>query len=108
MKTYKIIFKGRVQGVGFRYTARNIAKRLNLDGTVKNLENGDVEVYIYADEDSLDKFVLELKNQGFIRIDSADIKELDDDINQKGFEILYWWLLINLLFKIYLLYDYKK
>ncbi len=89
MKTYKIIFKGRVQGVGFRYTARNIAKRLNLDGTVKNLENGDVEVYIYADEDSLDKFVLELKNQGFIRIDSADIKELDDDINQKGFEILY-------------------
>lgn len=89
MKTYKIIFKGRVQGVGFRYTARNIAKRLDLDGTVKNLENGDVEVYIYADEDSLDKFVLELKNQGFIRIDSADIKELDDDINQKGFEILY-------------------
>ena len=89
MKTYKIIFKGRVQGVGFRYTARNIAKRLDLDGTVKNLENGDVEVYINADGDSLDKFVLELKNQGFIRIDSADIKELDDDINQKGFEILY-------------------
>lgn len=35
MKRYKIIFKGRVQGVGFRYTSKIIADKLKLTGTIK-------------------------------------------------------------------------
>lgn len=35
---------GRVQGVGFRYTARNIAKRYAVAGYVKNLPDGTVEL----------------------------------------------------------------
>ena len=50
MKTYHLIFKGRVQGVGFRYTSKMIADRLKLVGSVKNLYNGDVEVYVKGEE----------------------------------------------------------
>jgi len=44
MNQLRIIVSGRVQGVFFRASARDIAVRLGLKGYVKNLENGDVEI----------------------------------------------------------------
>jgi acylphosphatase len=38
-----VIFKGRVQGVGFRYIVRQIAARYDLAGTVRNCSDGSVE-----------------------------------------------------------------
>lgn len=46
---------GRVQGVGFRYFTRKNADLLNLTGWVRNMPDGSVEVFIYGDEDSVDK-----------------------------------------------------
>jgi len=39
-----IIFTGRVQGIGFRFTALSIANRYNLTGLVRNLPEGAVEM----------------------------------------------------------------
>src|SRR6202007_1245154 len=36
---------GMVQGVGYRYFARQLAQRLGIAGYVKNLRDGRVEVY---------------------------------------------------------------
>ncbi len=41
-----VIFLGRVQGVGFRFTARRIAGRYELTGFVRNLPNGTVEMLV--------------------------------------------------------------
>jgi len=41
-----VIFSGRVQGVGFRFTARRIAARYELAGFVRNLPNGTVEMLV--------------------------------------------------------------
>ena len=40
----RAFFSGRVQGVGFRFTAYRIARRYGLTGFVKNLSNGSVEM----------------------------------------------------------------
>jgi acylphosphatase len=54
-KTY--IFSGRVQGIGFRYTAQNIAQQYNVKGYVKNLSDGRVELVLEGPEDEMDHIV---------------------------------------------------
>ena len=39
------LIRGRVQGVGFRYEARSIARSLGLVGWITNLSDGGVETY---------------------------------------------------------------
>jgi len=50
-----IIFKGRVQGVGFRFTTQRIVSRYDLTGFVKNLPNGSVELFIQGNADTTDE-----------------------------------------------------
>jgi len=52
---------GRVQGVGFRAFCRREARRLGLDGWVKNLDDGDVEVHAQGAPDQLDRMTLLLR-----------------------------------------------
>ena len=64
-----VIFSGRVQGVGFRYTARRIADRYHLAGWVKNLPNGTVEAFFQGTESDIQGCIDELKDcfSGYIR-----------------------------------------
>lgn len=48
---------GRVQGVGFRFAAVDIALKLGVSGWVKNLPDGRVEVTAESEEDSLKEFL---------------------------------------------------
>ncbi|WP_306484837.1 acylphosphatase [Anaerococcus sp.] len=89
MERLRIIFKGRVQGVGFRFHSLRIATDLNLTGSVKNLYDGSVEVYVQGHTENIDAFVRELDNQRFVRIESKDISKLEIKENENSFEILY-------------------
>lgn len=40
----RVTYSGRVQGVGFRYTARQVASDFPVAGFVRNLGDGDVEL----------------------------------------------------------------
>jgi len=40
----RVIYSGSVQGVGFRWTTRSIARRFPVTGTVRNLADGTVEL----------------------------------------------------------------
>ncbi len=57
MKRLRVIYQGRVQGVGFRFTAEAIALGLHLTGWVKNLPNGDVELLGEGPKDSLNRLM---------------------------------------------------
>jgi len=56
-----VIFKGEVQGVGFRATTRRFAMRLNLVGFVRNLSDGSVELLAQGPEQDLKTLLHELK-----------------------------------------------
>jgi len=64
---------GRVQGVGFRYSAIREAQRLRLNGWVRNAANGDVEVWAEGPQEALDLFLAWLhRGPGYSRVDSVD------------------------------------
>lgn len=52
---------GHVQGVGFRATACEIARKLHLTGTVQNLDDGSVEIFAQGTQEELESLVEILK-----------------------------------------------
>jgi acylphosphatase len=56
-------FAGRVQGVGFRYTARNIALQYPVRGYVRNLADGRVELVMEGSPSVMDEVVEEIKRK---------------------------------------------
>ena len=58
-----IYFSGRVQEVGFRFTACLLARRLSLTGWVKNLWDGRVEMEVQGTEDEIEAENLPLKEK---------------------------------------------
>jgi acylphosphatase len=77
-------FRGKVQGVGFRYTTRQVAAGFDVTGYVQNLADGRVRVLVEGDPGELDRFLGELRAlmAQYIREVQADISpatgEFDD------------------------------
>jgi len=51
------LIRGRVQGVGFRYEARSVARSLGIRGWISNLPDGGVETYAEGPEAAMNRFV---------------------------------------------------
>ncbi len=64
-----VIFRGHVQGVGFRYTTHRIAKRYDLVGFVRNLPDGTVEALIQGPPDDVETCLTDIRDSfgGYIR-----------------------------------------
>lgn len=56
MKSVQVHYEGRVQGVGFRWSVKNLSREFDVAGTVRNLPDGRVEMVAQGDdiEDFLD------------------------------------------------------
>ena len=90
MKRYYILFKGQVQGVGFRFTAEMIARKYNLTGWVRNLYDGDVEMEVQGDEMAIHNMIRELYNSSrWIRIENHFMKEKPLRDDEHGFHSVY-------------------
>ena len=81
-----IIFHGRVQGVGFRYTARYIASDLGLQGWVSNLWDGSVEMEVQGKTELIDEMLCRLARQRYIMIEDMDIREIPVE-DERGFHV---------------------
>lgn len=71
-----IVFHGRVQGVGFRYTAKYLAQSLGLTGWVSNEWDGTVSMEIQGREALINKLLVGLNHGQFITIEWMDTKEI--------------------------------
>lgn len=69
-------FRGRVQGVGFRYTAKQLANSMGLTGWVRNEYDGTVTMEIQGRETLINKVLVGLNNNMFITIDWIDSEEI--------------------------------
>ena len=56
-KRAHIFYSGHVQGIGFRYTAQDIAMSMGLAGWVKNLGDGRVEIVAEGNEKDIKEFL---------------------------------------------------
>lgn len=71
------IIKGSVQGVGFRFTAREWALQLGIVGTVRNLPDGNVEIYALGKCETVQKFLDALSGpQGPGKVSSVSSEEV--------------------------------
>jgi acylphosphatase len=83
-----IIIHGMVQGVGYRFFCRREAAALGINGYVKNLFNGDVEVVAEGEEDVIKHFITVLKKgPHFSQVEDLQITDLPSEERYKNFHI---------------------
>lgn len=90
MERYYIKVYGRVQGVGFRYTAMYLAKSCNITGWVKNCDDGSVHMEVQGSSQAVNKFIIKIKSSsGFIRVDDIDMQKINSVDNERSFDVKY-------------------
>ena len=71
----EVFYSGRVQGVGFRYCAANVATRHRVVGFVRNLDDGRVQLVVEGHGLDVERFL-------------ADVAEtMDDNIRETRLDI---------------------
>jgi len=88
MMAKKIAYRGKVQGVGFRYSIRQIAEGFTVSGHAANLPDGRVEVFLQGDRDeveAMEKEIGESHLASFIR--EVVGEEVNAIAGTKGFQI---------------------
>ena len=53
----RVVIEGRVQGVGFRYSAERVAREVGLDGWVRNRRDGSVEAVFSGAPDDVSEML---------------------------------------------------
>ena len=89
-KQIHLFIRGKVQGVFFRQAIKVIAKKNNITGWVRNLDDGRVEALLEGDSESVNT-VVEWSNIGPAngRVDEVKIKTKKFKNEFLSFEVLY-------------------
>ena len=84
----QVLYEGNVQGVGFRYSVRQIAKGFDVTGSVRNLRDGRVELLATGEEEEVRAF-LDAIGQSELRAHIRKQSEtpLPNPPDFRGFEI---------------------
>ena len=88
MRRVRVIVRGGVQGVGYRYTMRIVAQRAGVTGWVRNRRDGSVEAEVQGSDEQVDE-VLAWMAQGppGSRVDEAMVTDAAPTAD-RGFEVL--------------------
>jgi len=83
----RILFSGRVQGVGFRAAAREVAREHEVTGWARNDPGGTVCVECQGDPAVIELYLIDLRERmsGFITGESADT--IEPVQGEQGFEV---------------------
>ena len=84
-----IIFTGRVQGVGFRFTAHRVANLHQLTGFVRNLPNGSVEMLAQGRLDDIDECIRDIGEEFSSYIRETKLDDVPPDPRHTDFKITF-------------------
>ena len=84
-----VIFEGRVQGVGFRYAVKELARGFDVCGWVKNLADGTVELQAMGEAGELTDFIREIVEESTVghHIKNHYVSTIPLLVDCKGFRI---------------------
>ncbi len=84
-----IFYSGTVQGVGFRYTVQRLALDLKLNGWVRNLRDGRVEIVAEGEKESIERLMEKVDQhfEGYIRSKDIGFKAAENQF--KRFQIAF-------------------
>lgn len=86
-----VLYSGRVQGVGFRYTVKSVATGYDVTGTICNLPDGQVELKAEGAEQELEAFRRAIGEAGLAHfIEREDVSWSEPKNEFRGFEIVRW------------------
>jgi acylphosphatase len=88
----RVIVRGRVQGVGFRFYTEQVARRLGVSGWVRNLPRGEVEVHARVAPEVRERFLAALRRgPPMARVDALHVEPLDpaETLPPRGFRVLH-------------------
>jgi acylphosphatase len=89
MAARHVIFIGRVQGVGFRFTALRMAQRHQITGFVRNLPNGTVEMLAQGPARDIDDCIQDIKEYFGDYLRETRIQEIPTNPKYKDFRITF-------------------
>jgi acylphosphatase len=89
MTAKEVIFTGRVQGVGFRYVTKQLARGFDVIGWIRNLTDGTVALQIMGEGEEIDDFINEIVEESELasHIREFSASEIPPLENCRGFSI---------------------
>jgi len=90
MQRFGIVYQGRVQGVGFRATSREIARRHAVSGWVRNEPDGSVRLEVQGEPGEVAAVREEIQRTLGGNIKNEQATEIPVLRGEQGFEIRYW------------------
>ena len=87
IRTEQAIYTGHVQGVGFRYTVRTLARRHPVSGYVRNLDDGSVELVARGAPGAINSLMADVAEQFRGNIRGCQRREVTVAEPLSGFEI---------------------
>lgn len=89
MVAKRVVYSGRVQGVGFRYTCKDLARGYEVTGSVRNLADGTVELIAAGDPREVGEFLRQIAEESAVahHIRNACVEVVEGFVGN-GFRIL--------------------
>ncbi len=88
MRHVRVIVKGVVQGVGFRYFSRALAFRYGITGFVRNLPDGSVEIEASGYSGDIEEFLKDVaRGPSSSSVSGIDVEDKEAGAGNMDFEI---------------------
>lgn len=81
----RLVFRGDVQGVGFRWRARHAAAGVGATGWVRNEADGSVTMELQGSEAQIDRVLASLAQGRYIRIEDMEMRAIPVEPDERGF-----------------------